>query len=147
MTGPAFLPGTLFLIDTSAAARINTAADVRRTLERVIDEGMAATCVFTDLEALYSVRDPKLVTAVADERQEFFTALALTDQIAQRARDVQCLLARRGLHRAAGPIDLLVAATAEHYRAIVLHYDADFEHIASVTGQHHQWVAPRGSID
>jgi hypothetical protein len=29
----------------------------------------------------------------------------------------------------------------------VLHYDADFELIASITGQPTDWVVPRGSID
>jgi len=28
----------------------------------------------------------------------------------------------------------------------VLHYAADFEHIAATTGQPHAWVAPRGSL-
>jgi predicted nucleic acid-binding protein len=35
---------------------------------------------------------------------------------------------------------------AEHHGAVVLHYDADFEHIAAVTGQPHTWVAPRGGL-
>jgi hypothetical protein len=35
---------------------------------------------------------------------------------------------------------------AEHHGAVVLHYDADFEHIAATTGQPHAWVAPRGSL-
>jgi predicted nucleic acid-binding protein len=51
------------------------------------------------------------------------------------------------LHRAAGVFDVLTAAAAEHYRATLMHYDADFEHIAKVTGQDHLWVVPRGSID
>jgi predicted nucleic acid-binding protein len=56
-------------------------------------------------------------------------------------------MAARGLHRAVGVVDLMTAAVAEHNGAAVLHYDADFEHIAAVTGQPHVWVAPRGSID
>jgi hypothetical protein len=36
---------------------------------------------------------------------------------------------------------------AEHHGAVVLHYDADFEHIAATTGQPHAWIVPRGSID
>jgi hypothetical protein len=42
-------------------------------------------------------------------------------------------------------MDLLTAAAAEHYRASVLHYDADFDHIAAVTGQTVDWIVPRGS--
>ena len=38
------------------------------------------------------------------------------------------------------------AAVAEHHGAAILHYDADFEHIAAVTGQPQTWIAPRGSL-
>ena len=68
------------------------------------------------------------------------------ESIAERAREVQIRMAARGHHRAAGVIDLLTAAVAEHHGAVVLHYDADFEHIAASTGQAHAWVVPRGSI-
>jgi predicted nucleic acid-binding protein len=43
-------------------------------------------------------------------------------------------------------MDLLTAAAAEHHAASVLHYDADFDHIAAVTGQQVDWIAPRGSV-
>ena len=51
-----------------------------------------------------------------------------------------------GLAWVAGVIDLITAAVAEHHGAVVLHYDADFEHIAAVTSQPHTWVAPRGGL-
>jgi hypothetical protein len=35
----------------------------------------------------------------------------------------------------------------ERERLTVLHYDRDFEHIAKVTGQSHQWIVPAGSVD
>jgi predicted nucleic acid-binding protein len=54
---------------------------------------------------------------------------------------------RSGHHRAAGVIDLLTAAVAEHHGAVVLHYDADFEHVAASTGQPIAWIVQRGSID
>ena len=39
------------------------------------------------------------------------------------------------------------AAIAEATSLTVLHYDADFDHIAAVTGQPTQWIVERGSID
>jgi hypothetical protein len=36
----------------------------------------------------------------------------------------------------------LIAAAAEELGVPVLHYDADFDLIASVTGQHCRWVLP-----
>jgi predicted nucleic acid-binding protein len=43
--------------------------------------------------------------------------------------------------------DLLIAAAAEAHSLTVLHYDADFDRIASVTGQACEWAVPAGSID
>ena len=40
-----------------------------------------------------------------------------------------------------------VVAVAEAASLTVLHYDADFDVIASVTGQPTEWVVERGSID
>jgi predicted nucleic acid-binding protein len=141
------LPGTLYLIDTSAAARMTTNPPVRTLIESLMDSGLAATSVTMDLEAGFSVRQPRDVSKVLAIRADRLVTLPVTESAAQRAREVQVLMATRGLHRAAGPIDLLTAAIAELHRAIVLHYDADFDHIASVTGQRHDWIAPRGSID
>ena len=43
--------------------------------------------------------------------------------------------------------DLLIAAAAESQGLTVLHYDADFDRIAAVTGQPCEWIAAAGSID
>jgi predicted nucleic acid-binding protein len=47
------------------------------------------------------------------------------------------------------PIDLLVAAVAEHHDAAVLHYDADYELLAERTDLAFAsvWVLDRGSLD
>lgn len=136
----------LVLIDTSAMAR-RFDDEVEQVLREVVDGGFAATCVTVDLEAGYSGRDLDEVRQVQIERRLLFTNLAITPAIEARAREVQMVMATRGHHRAAGVIDLLTAAIAEHYGATVLHYDGDFEHIAAVTGQPQLWVVPRGSID
>jgi hypothetical protein len=39
------------------------------------------------------------------------------------------------MHRSAGPVDLLIAATAERERLTVLCDDRDFQTIARLTGQ------------
>jgi predicted nucleic acid-binding protein len=139
-------PGQLYLIDTSAHARSNL-APVRKVIAGLITDRAAATCVTVDLEAGYSGRDQGDVRAIAQRRRSVYVVLPISDAIAERARDVQVRMAARGHHRAAGVIDLLTAAVAEHHGAVVLHYDADFEHIASTTGQPHAWIVPRGSID
>lgn len=140
------LPGTLYLIDTSAATRMAANPNVRASIEALIDDGIAATCITLDLEAGFSAR-PGTAAHILKSRREHLAQLPISLGIEDRAREVLQILDTRGLHRSAGSFDLLTAAIAEKHHAIVLHYNRDFEHIASVTGQRHQWVVPRGSID
>lgn len=144
---PTPAPGRLYLIDTSAQARAGRNTAVRAVIAGMIADRAAATCVTVDLEAGYSGRDLRDVQAIADRRRSLYVPLPVNEAIADRARDVQVRMAARGHHRAAGIIDLITAAVAEYHGAVVLHYDADFEHIAKVTGQPQAWVVPRGSID
>ncbi|HTX82105.1 MAG TPA: PIN domain-containing protein [Streptosporangiaceae bacterium] len=136
----------LYLIDTSAHARSQHAV-VRNIIAGLIADRAAATCVTVDLEAGYSGRDLADVREIARRRRELYVVLPVSEVIADRARDVQVRMAARGHHRAAGVIDLLSAAVAEHHGAVVLHYDADFEHIAATTGQPHKWIVPRGTLE
>lgn len=64
----------------------------------------------------------------------------------RRALQVQRLLAQRSQRGRKIP-DLLVAAAAEERDLTILHYDADFDLIASVTGQRCQWIVAAGSAD
>lgn len=138
------IPAGLYLADTSAIARI-AHPGVRSELERLGRLGLLATCVTVDLEVGYSARDPAGYARTTDRRVVGFTDLPLHAAIGERARAVQVMLARRSQHRAAGIVDLLTAAVAEHYGAVVLHYDSDFGHIAAVTAQPTRWVVPRGA--
>lgn len=140
------LPGTLYLIDTSAASRMAKSPQVLATIENLIDDGVVGTCVTLDLEAAFTGQSLADVKHILKSRAAYLINLHITAGVEDRAREVLVLLASRGLHRSAGSFDVLTAAVAEQHRAIVLHYDADFEHIASVTGQRQQWVAPRGSL-
>ena len=133
-----------FLADKSALARLPLAS-VDRRLTPLLLAGDVATCSLVDLELLYSARahadlaqllaDRRALPAVDIEQRDFDRAIAVMD-----------LLARRGKHRAASIPDLLIAAVAERAALAVLHYDRDFELIASVTGQDTEWVVPRGSV-
>ncbi|WP_144127502.1 PIN domain nuclease [Catellatospora sichuanensis] len=142
MTG---VPAGLYLVDTSAIARVQH-EPVRAELTRLGKAGLLATCVVIDLEVLYSARNPAEYARTAALRAAGFVDLPPTPEIARRAREIQAMLARRSQHRAAGCPDILTAAIAEHYGAIVLHYDSDFDHIAAVSGLQTRWVVPRGSV-
>ncbi|MGW5194861.1 PIN domain-containing protein [Kribbella sp. NPDC004138] len=138
--------GKLYLVDTSAQARSKHPL-VRSVIAGLIVDHAAATCLTVDLEAGYSGRNHADVRTIAERRQALYVDLPITDSVARRAREVQLRMAARGQHRAAGVVDVITAAVAEQHGAIILHYDADFEHIAAVTGQPHLWVAPRGTLD
>jgi predicted nucleic acid-binding protein len=138
-------PGRLYLVDTSANARVGHDA-VRNVIAGLVADRAAATCVTVDLEAGYSGRTPADVQRINQRRRAQYVNLPVNETIAERAREVQLRMARRSQHRAAGIVDLLTAAVAEFHGAVLLHYDADFEQIATITGQPHLWIVPKGSI-
>jgi len=129
-------------VDASGLTRLHTPA-VRARVES-LDAGGLARCSMTDLEVGFSARSGaawhELTTAL-----EAFALVEIDAGHFARARQVQRLLADRGLKGRKVP-DLLIAAAAEASGRTVLHYDADFDHIATVTGQATEWVVPRGSI-
>jgi predicted nucleic acid-binding protein len=132
------------LADTSVLARLRHAA-VRAAVEPLATGGRVARAGVSDLEVGFSARNLAEWTRLASALGTF--ALIETDAAhLQRARQVQRLLASRGLRGRKVP-DLLIAAAAELNGLIVLHYDADFDLIQRVTGQPCQWVVPAGSID
>ncbi|HUP68542.1 MAG TPA: PIN domain nuclease [Acidimicrobiales bacterium] len=132
-----------FVIDTSVVTRLRVPA-VRQRVQALDGAGLARTAM-TDLEVGFSARN-------GDEWDGLMSALEafeLMDVDARhfvRARQVQRLLAVQGLKGRKVP-DLLIAAVAEATDRTVLHYDADFDHIASVTGQTTEWIVPPGTID
>jgi predicted nucleic acid-binding protein len=63
-----------------------------------------------------------------------------------RAIEVQDELADRSQQRGAKIADVLIAAAAEAAELVVLHYDHDCDLIATVTGQHVEWIVAAGTI-
>jgi len=133
-----------YLIDKSALARMPL-PPVRERLGPIIEGGEAATCGIIDLEVLFSARSHEDHERIRARRALSYARVPLTERIFERAVQVQGELAKDRRHRLPIP-DLLVAAAAESEGLVVLHYDADFERIAQVTGQPIEWVVPRGSV-
>ena len=134
------------LVDNSVLARMAKPAVAARA-EALIDAGLAGTCSVTDLEQLFSARSGGEHREWREEIALRFVRVPLDQGALDRAIEVQGLLAERGQHRGANVPDLMVAAVAEQAGLAVLHYDADFDLIATVTGQPVEWVVPRGSVD
>jgi predicted nucleic acid-binding protein len=138
--------GPAYLIDTSALTRAEKPA-VGARLAPMIETGSLATCSVTDLELLFGARSGQDHGARRADLELRFARVPIDQRTLDRAVDVQGLLANKGQHRGASVPDLVIAAAAERAGLAVLHYDADFDLIASVTGQPVEWVVPRGSID
>jgi predicted nucleic acid-binding protein len=115
-------------------------------LKPLLDFGGLATCAVVDLEVLYSARSPADYFGMLAQRRARYAYLPMTQEICARAVEVQANLATRSQHRGCGSMDLLIAACAEIYRVPLLHYDRDFDLIASITGQPAKWVVPPGSV-
>lgn len=132
------------LLDTSVLTRLSEPS-VRAVVEPLASIGRAARAGISDLEIGYSARNvsewDELVSAL-----DAFLLVETTAEHIRRARQVQRMLAVNSQRGRKIP-DLLVAAAAEHAGFAVLHYDADFDLIAAVTGQPCQWVVPPGTVD
>ena len=134
-----------FLADKSALTRRENRPEVRQVLEPLLLAGEIATCGIVDLELLYSASSRSNYRAAA-RALDGMPRVAVTDSVVQRALEVQGMLAERSQHRAVALPDLLIAACAEEAGLTVLHYDADFDRIAKLTGQVTRWIVPRGSV-
>lgn len=133
-----------YLADTSCMARAGQ-APVRARLDGLLATGALGLCAPTRLEMLIATP----ARAVADRAVDLaaYPSVPITEGTFARAEQVLALLAPLGHHRAPSIADLLVAAAAEIAGLIVLHYDADIDLVAEVTGQPAEWVAPAGSLD
>lgn len=134
-----------YLADKSALTRRETRPEVRKIVEPLVLAGQIATCGIVDLELLFSATSPAVYAELASALRTL-PRIPFTEAIVDRALAVQALLAKRSQHRAAPLPDLLVAACAESASLTVLHYDADFDRIAELTGQPTQWIVPRGGV-
>jgi predicted nucleic acid-binding protein len=137
--------GAVYLADTSVFVHQAIDDVVQRRFLALLAEGRLAGCQMVALEYLNNAADPrtyeKLWTAFYEMRW-----IDVTTATIDRALAVHRELGAKSQHRRFRLPDLIIAATAELAGATVLHYDADFDRIAAVTGQPTEWVAERGSL-
>lgn len=134
-----------YIADKSALVHLGKPA-VAAKLAPLIRAGQVATCGIIELEVLFSARSERDLIETRRARQQAFPRMSMEEVDFIRAEDVMVLLAKKGQHRAASLPDLLIAAVAERSGLVLLHYDEDFDQIASVTTQRVEWVVPRGSV-
>lgn len=134
-----------YLIDTSAAARMNVAA-VAEPLAEIIELGLVATTAVLDTEALYSARSGTEYEQLWRDRELAYQYLPTNDEHWRSALGAQRRLAQLGQHRAVGIADLLTAVIAAQHGIVVIHYDGDFDIASTVLDFQHRWIAPRGTL-
>ena len=134
-----------FIADKSALARLHHEA-VREVLSPLIQAGLVATCAMVEFEVLWSTRSASEFDEVRADRTAGYEWLPIEDAQWQRALDVQQRLWATGHVRSVPLPDLLIAAVAEQHRVAVLHYDADYDRIAEITGQPMRSIVPRSSV-
>lgn len=139
------MAGAVYLADTSVYVLRAQYEPVDRRFTDLLMQGRLAICQMTALEYLNNAPEPDgyeiLWGALHSQRW-----IDVTTQAMDRALAVHRLLAARSQHRSFRLPDLIIAAAAELGGATVLHYDADYDRIAKVTGQPTEWVVPRASL-
>ena len=133
-----------YLGDTSALAR-RWLSVVARRLNPLLEAGLVARCTPTDLEAGFASASPAAHLATRAERSAW-PFVSMDQDVLDRAVEVQDVLAARSEQRGAKVADLLIAAAAEAAGLVVLHYDHDFDLIASVTHQPVEWIVIAGTV-
>lgn len=138
-----------FLIDNSAWVRLADPAlsDKRRSeIADQFEAGRVATCLPFLLEAGYSARNARDHEGLMSELRAL-PHLAIDDDVEALALNAHRELARVGHHRLP-PVDILVAAIAHRHDVGVLHYDRDYDQIASKTSLNFEstWLARRGTL-
>src|SRR5262245_29449238 len=133
-----------YLADASVFARLSKPS-VAAAFGPMVAEGRVGLCSPVVFELGFSARNHEDYVALTD-RLRAFTAVPVTDADHRRALEVQEALSARGQLRALSLVDALLAAVAEARQLTIVHYDADFERVAAVTGQPHEWIVARGSV-
>lgn len=135
-----------YLADTSAVVRLLLHPSLDDQWGAALREGLLGLCDISELELLCSARSLEDREAKQERLSGLFGRCPTPDGVERRAHAVQRMLTEQGEHQSAGPVDLLVAATAELSGLTLLHYDRDFETIARHTGQPTSWLAKPGEL-
>lgn len=140
---------TTYLVDNSVLQRVARSELIAERLDLLTSRGhVLASCSVSVDEASYSARSHADFQVIRDRLTTWFTYLDLTSEVDSRVTDIREALFSAGQGRAAGVIDVQLAAVAISHDAVVLHYDQDYEHISGAYPQlEHTWIVSRGTVD
>lgn len=139
---------TRYLIDNSVLQRLPLRQPVRDAVAAILNaQHELCYCALTLDEFGYSTRSPADHAQAMQRLRGSFLYLPSSPAADQTAITIRTALWQAGTGRAAGVVDVAIAAIAVTAGAVVLHYDADFDHIAAAYPAFAaQWVVPRGTV-
>ena len=139
---------TRYLVDNSVLQRLPLRRPVRDAMAAILDGQHELCCCALSLDEFgYSTRSPADHGEAMRRLRGSFLYLPSSPASDEIALDIRAALWRAGKGRAAGVVDVAIAAIAAHAGAVVLHYDSDFDHIAEAYPAFAaHWVVPRGSV-
>ena len=138
--------GDVLIADKSAWAHARH-PNVSRRFAAALRNGQIATSPVVKLELLHSARDGESFDRLAADLAQL-RDVPLTRSVTNAAERALRTLAhkRPAQHRSASLPDLLIAAAAADAAVGVLHYDEDFDQLATVLDFESCWIAPRDSL-
>ena len=123
---------TIYLVDQSIWSRVDRDPEIAALVSSVARDHTIVTCPPQVLEYCHPAQNP---TEYRERRADMELLIALRRHPANGdVLDLQQALWDNGLMRAAGTVDLLIAAYAIANDATVLSADRDFDAIAQATG-------------
>ena len=131
---------TIYLVDQSIWSRVERAPEIDALMRQVARDHTIVTCPPQVFEYCHAARNPRDYQRRRDFIDSFFALRRHPTNV--DVLDLQQALWDNGLMRAAGAIDLLIAAYAIANDATVLSADRDFDAIARASGDRlrHQFV-------
>jgi predicted nucleic acid-binding protein len=109
------------------------------------EAGLVLVCDLVILELTRLAPNEGRAREIAD-RLSAFEAIPMSNALWSQARRTQLALAANGDHRRVPPADLLLASAAEEAGVALVHYDRDYQRIATASALRHQWLAPDGAL-
>jgi predicted nucleic acid-binding protein len=110
-----------------------------------VASGLVLVCDLVVLE-LVRLTPNEARACEVEERLDAFESVPMPTSIWNRTRKLQLALATSGDHRRVPPVDLLIGCAAEAAAVPLIHYDRDYERIASVSQLEQHWLLPDGTL-
>jgi predicted nucleic acid-binding protein len=122
-----------YLADTSMIVRLRHGQKIEPRWVDAVQAGLVGVCPAVEAELVRAVGSKGDREQLRRILRDLFTWHPMPDRVWGFVEQTQDELVSVGRHSGPSVVDLLVAGTAQAWNLTVLHVDADFETIATVT--------------